>query len=222
MWLSVIVMKIKAERNKYGDAGWKSDQKLFAEVTVAWKQWLVNAGEHLYAAQLLLPHIQAYDALLKEVTDKKVSSAKVPPSLTGIYFFHCAVSIENSMKGVIASKNRTVVKMGTLKNARIPRILTGHDLVSLAERSGYRREIDEEYVLSFLTRYGTWAGKYPLPLNNEDNAVTGRLSDGNHYMTGGWRPDEVPHFLTFSSDIYKWACAETEEYSDQMEGDTGI
>jgi hypothetical protein len=209
-----MVMKIKAERNKYGDVGWKSDQKMFAKVTVTWKQWLGDAGEHLYAAQLLLPHIQAYDALLKELTDIKVSSAKVPPSMTGIYFFHCAVSIENSMKGVIASKNRTVVKKVTLEKARIPRILTGHDLVKLAGRAVYTMGIDEEYVLAFLTRYGTWAGKYPLPLNNEDNAVNGRLSDGKHYLTGGWRPDEVPHFLTFSADIYKWARAEAEKYSD--------
>ncbi len=215
-------MKIKAEKNKYEDGGWKSDHKMFAEVTVTWKQWLGDAGEHIYAAQILLPHIQAHDALMREITEKRVSSAKMPPSLTGIYFFHCAVSIENSMKGVIASKNRTVVKKETLEKARIPKILTGHDLVKLAERSGYKIEIDEEYVLAFLTRYGTWAGKYPLPLNNEHNAVTSRLSDGNHYMTGGFRPEEVPHFLTFSADIYEWARAEAEKHSDQVEGDTGV
>ena len=210
-------MKIKAEMNKYGQVGYKSDEKLFAEVTVTWKQWLGEAGEHIYAAEILLPHILAQQARLSELMEKK-ESAKVPPSLDGIYFFHCALAVENSMKSVISSKARPAIQKETIEKAKVPRLLIGHDLVKLAGRAGYKIGIDEEYVLSFLTRYGTWGGKYPLPLKSEAYAPTGKLSDGNHYLLGGWRPEHVPHFLSFSADIYKWALAEAEKCSEAANG----
>ena len=76
-------MKIEAERNRYhGDTGWESDPKLFAQVAVTWKQWIGQAGEHLYAAQILLPHIQHREAEIERLMKLKDrgTARLVPPS----------------------------------------------------------------------------------------------------------------------------------------------
>jgi hypothetical protein len=105
-------MKIDAEQNRYlGDKGWESDPQLFAQVAVTWSQWFGQAGEHLYAAQVLLPHIQQRDAEIQRLMESQDrSTVKMTPSLTGIYFLHCAFSIENAFKCVIAAQSATEIE----------------------------------------------------------------------------------------------------------------
>lgn len=204
-------MKIEAERNRYhGDEGWESDPKLFAQVAVTWNQWIGQAGEHLYAAQVLLPHIQQRDAevqRLMELRDR--GTVKLVPSLTGIYFLHCAFSIENAFKCVIAAQLATEIEAEIRRTNRIPKILLGHDLVELAGKAAFAIGTDEEYTLTFLSRYGTWAGRYPLPVHNDRNAPTDQLSNGGHYLMAGYRPDQVPAFVAFTATVYAWGRAQT-------------
>jgi hypothetical protein len=205
-------MKIDAEQNRYlGDKGWESDPQLFAQVAVTWSQWFGQAGEHLYAAQVLLPHIQQRNAEIQRLMESQNrGTVKMTPSLTGIYFLHCAFSIENAFKCVIAAQSATEIESEIRRTNRIPKMLLGHDLVELAEKAGFSIGTDEEYTLAFLTRYGTWAGRYPLPVHNDRNALTGKLSNGGHYMMGGYRPDQVPAFVTFCANAYSWARAKVE------------
>jgi hypothetical protein len=136
-------MKIEAEKSRYyGDVGWKSDEQLFADVALTWKQWLGSAGEHIYAAEILLPQILKQQTKIRELMEKK-ESASLLPSLTSIYFFHCALAIENAMKSVISSKHDAVIKKKMKTNAKIPKLLLGHDLNDLAKRAGFKTEIDE-------------------------------------------------------------------------------
>ena len=201
-------MKIEAKKSRYyGDVGWESEEQLFADVAVTWKQWLGSAGEHIFTAEILLPHTLKQQAQIHELMEKN-ESASLPPSLTRIYFFHCALAIENAMKSVISSKHDAVIKKEMQAIAKIPKLLLGHDLIDLAKRADFETGIDEEYILSFLTRYGIWGGKYPLPIKNESNALTEKLSDGNHYLVGGYNPETVPSFLTFCSNVYDWARSE--------------
>lgn len=198
-------MKIKADESRYyGDVGWKTDEQLFADVAVNWKQWLGSAGEHIYAAEILLPQILTRQARIHELMEKK-ESASLPPSLTRIYFFHCALAIENAMKSVLSLKHDAVIKKEMQTNARIPQLLLGHKLKDLAKRAGFKTGIDEEYILSVLTRYGIWGGKYPLPINNEKYALTEKLSDGNHYLVAAYTPETIPSYLTFCGNVYNWA-----------------
>ena len=204
-------MKIKAEKNRYsGDVGWKSEKGMFADVAVTWKQWLGSAEVHIYTAEILLPLIMDQQREIQELMAKK-GSGSLPPSLTCIYFFHCALALENIMKGVISWKNNAVIKEKIKYKAKLPDILIGHDLIDLAKRADYEIGIDEEYTLSFLTRYGVWSGKYPLPLKNDHNSLTNKLSDGNHYMVGGYNPEIIPYFLTFCGTIYDWAKLQVNE-----------
>jgi hypothetical protein len=63
----------------------------------------------------------------------------------------------------------------------------------------------------FLSRYGIWGGKYPTPINNENDAVTTVLSDGEHYVVGGYNPVVIPSYLEFAVSWYEWAEHETNE-----------
>jgi hypothetical protein len=200
-------MKIDAEKSRYhGDQGWESDPQLFAQVAVTWKQWIGQAGEHLYAAQVLLPHVQQRDAEIQRLMDSKYrGTVTMSPSLTGVYFLHCAFCIENAFKCVITAKRSVEIESEIRTTNKIPKLLLSHDLVGLAAKAGFDIGTDEEYTLAFLSRYGIWAGRYPLPVRNDDNAPTDRLSDGNHYLMAGHRPESVPAFSTFAATIYTWA-----------------
>lgn len=216
-------MKIEAERNRYhGDTGWESDPKLFAQVAVTWKQWIGQAGEHLYAAQVLLPHIQHRDAEIEGLMKlKDRDTVRLVPSLTGIYFLHCAFSLENAFKCVIAARSATEIEAEIRRTNRIPKILLGHDLVGLAGKAGFSIGTDEEYTLTFLSRYGTWAGRYPLPVHNDHNAPTDKLSNGGHYMMAGHRLDQVPVFVAFSATGYTWARTQVEALEVSQTAENG-
>lgn len=197
--------KIKAEDSRYhGDKGWSVDHSLFSEVAVTRSQWIGTSGDHLYAAQILLNIVESQQAKLDEIM-KERKSVTLPPMMTSIFFFHCAISIENAFKGVIIGSNSESIKDKTLEKNEIPKSVLGHDLVKLAKKSEFPVDIDVEYVLSFLTRYGIWSGKYPTPIKSNDSAMTVQLSDGNHYLVGGYNPRAVPSFLEFSNEVYKWA-----------------
>jgi hypothetical protein len=200
-------MTIEAEKSRYhGDTGWESDPDFFARVAVTWKQWIGHSGEHLYAAQLLLPHIQQRDAAIQRLMESKHrGTVQMAPSLTGIYFFHCAFCVENAFKGVIAARAAADIEAEVRKTKRLPKLMLGHDLLELAAKAGFPVKTDEEYTLAFLSRYGTWAGRYPLPLHNDDYGLTDELSNGGHYMVGGHRLDQVPGFVDFCVNVYTWA-----------------
>ena len=195
-------MKIIAENNKYhGEKGWDSDIQLFAEVAVNPKQWLGTSAEHLYAAEIMLPHIKRREKLIEEAM-KEQKSISLPPSLTGTYLLHCALSIENSIKSLISIQHSEHIRTEIKLSSKTPKILLGHDLVDLAKRINLPLDIDQEYILKFLTRYGVWSGKYHQPIKNRDNGLTEKLSDGSHYMTGGYNPKVLPTYFEFCLKFY--------------------
>ena len=200
-------MKIDAEKNRYlGDEGWQSDPQLFAQVAVTWSQWIGHAGEHLHAAQILLPHVEQRNVEIHRLMESRpAGTVLMPPSLTGIYFLHCAFSIENSFKCVIAAERAVEIENEIRKTNKIPKLLLSHDLVSLANKANFSIGIEDEYIFTFLSRYGIWAGRYTLPVRNDDNALTSKLTDGNHYLMAGHRPELVPAYASFSASIYAWA-----------------
>jgi hypothetical protein len=204
--------KIKASKNHYaGGKGWDSDNELFANVVINHKQWLGASGQHLHAAQLLLPSVISHFETSRQVMKDKISRS-IPPIVTGIYFFHCALAVENALKAVIAVKNSTSIQRKINLSTKVPPKVLGHFLVDLASRAGRKIDIDEEFTLEFLTRYGIWGGKYPTPITNKANSVTAQLSDGEHYLVGGYDPEIVPEYLHFASEWYDWASTEANSH----------
>ena len=197
-------MSIKAEQCKYGNVGWPSDLELFAKVATNPKQWLGTAKQHIYAAQVLLPYIRQRHKIIKEML-RTNKSFRINTSLDPTYFLMCALASENILKSVIVFRFEEEIRLEIQTKYRIHKKLLGHNLVDLANRAGYEIDLDQEYVLRFLTRYVTWAGKYPLPISNNKNDVTEKLSDGDFYAVGGYNPENVPYFLSFCNELYHWA-----------------
>ncbi len=196
-------MNIIADENRYcGDEGWKpNDLPLFGAVAVSPKQWLGSAAEHLYAAEVLLPTVREQRKTLKEAMEKR-KSISMPPLLTSVYLFHCALSVENSIKSLISCAHQNEIIASVEATSKIPKILLGHDLKELAHRAELPLSIDQEFVLVFLTRYGVWSGKYHQPTRFSEFGLTEMLSDGNHYMTSGYNPEVIPSYFKFSLNFY--------------------
>jgi hypothetical protein len=199
-----------ANKSLYGaDEGWESDPDLFAQVAVTSSQWFGQAGDHLYAAQVFLPHVEQRHLAIRQAMEAR-QPVRVPPSLTDFYFLHCAFCLENAFKGVIAMQFSEEIRERIRKTKELPKLLLGHDLVKLAARAGFQIGIDEEHTLVFLSRYGTWAGRYPLSVQNADYSPTRKLSDGKHYLVGGYGHHEVPGFVAFCGRVYEWAKAKAQ------------
>ncbi len=197
-------MNIKAKQCRYGDVGWTSDLELFGQVATNPKQWLGTAGDQIYAAQILLPYIKQRHKIIKEML-KTNQPTKITPSLDATFFLMCAFASENIFKSVIVFRVKEKVRLDIQMKSQINKLLLGHDLIDLANRANYEINLDQEYILHFLTRYGTWAGKYHLPIRNDKNDPTIKMSDGDFYMIGGYNPDNVPDFLSFCINLYRWA-----------------
>ncbi|AUM11216.1 HEPN domain-containing protein [Ketobacter alkanivorans] len=210
-------MSIQADKYRHhGGKGWVSDNTHFSILAVTWQQWLGSAGAHLYTAQLILPVISEQQKKIDELMSNG-GSAVFPPMVTSVFFFHCAISIENSLKAVISALNRDSIKSHVLVNERVPNTILGHDLVDLAHRAKFVMDINSEFILAFLTRYSIWSGKYPFAIKNSDNSLTVQLSDGEHYLVGGYNPKEVSQFLDFSEQIYTWSRSEVNSLDQNNE-----
>jgi hypothetical protein len=207
-------MKIIAENSKCGEKPWDTDLPLFAEVVVNPKQWLGSASEHLFAAQIMLPHINDRLQLMQDaMLEQKAISLN--PSLTSSYLLHCALAIENSIKAQISSVHFVHLKSEIKSKSKTPKILLGHDLVDLAKRINLPLSIDQEYAFRFLTRHGIWAGKYPQPVKHGDESPTEKLSDGNYYMMGGYNPNVIPSYFEFCLNFYNEAREKVNKLSQQ-------
>ena len=193
-----------AKDHHYGDAPWESETKLFAEVAANPKQWLSDGESHLYAAQVLLQPELERISIIENVLEKKLKSAKAPPPLSSQYFLFCALALENSFKAVISAKNCEQVLEESRSKGKLPSFLLGHSLIELAGKAAYGSDDDGEYYLRFLSRYGVWGGKYPLPIHNNDNAVTVKHDDGQHYLAGGFMPKNLSKYLEFSRSVHRW------------------
>jgi hypothetical protein len=214
-------MKIDAEKSRYGEEyGWSSDPESFARVAAMWRHWIGAAEEQLYTAQVLLPHFQQRDAAINRFMQEK-EPVHIPPCVGDGYFLHCALAVENALKGVIVATRADEIRANMraanrkVQETRLPEFILTHDLVQLAAKAGYAvTTTDDEYTLTYLSRYGTWAGRFPFPVRSADNALTNKLSNGSHYMMGAYYPDKVPAFLAFANTVYSWAHETAKRVSD--------
>ena len=79
-----------------------------------------------------------------------------------------AYCLENLLKAVIVSRGLAGKKSeeGTIG---LPKVLHGHDLVSLAKTAGIEYLVkDYSDVLAKLSHCSTWYGRYPVPLRPSD------------------------------------------------------
>lgn len=207
-------MKIIAETSKFGAKGWDTDLPLFAGVVANPRQWLGSATEHLFAAQVMLPHINMRLQLVEDIMITQ-ESISLNPCLISSYLLHCALAMENSIKALISSAYAEQIKSEIELKSKTPKILLGHDLIDLAKRIDLSLSIDQEFTLKFLTRRGVWAGKYRQPIRHGDDSPTEKLSDGNFYMTGGYNPKVIPSYFEFCLNFFNEATSKINNSSQQ-------
>ncbi|MDO8345503.1 MAG: hypothetical protein Q7T48_20035 [Cellvibrio sp.] len=207
-------MKIIAETSKVGAKGWDTDLPLFADVVANPRQWLGSATEHLFAAQIMLPHINNRLKLIEDIMIKQ-EYISLNPCLISSYLLHCALAMENSMKALIAFIYADQIKAEIESKSKTPKILLGHDLIDLAKRIDLPLGIDQEFTLKFLTRRGVWAGKYHQPIKHGDDSPTEQLSDGNYYMTGGYNPKAIPSYFEFCLNFFHEATSKIDSSNQQ-------
>ena len=200
-----IKKKFKDVAKDYKGGEWPSKVDNFAESVTRPKNWLREAVEHIALAETLLPSIRQRYELLKSYMDRKETPKSLPINFINQYFFACAIASENIFKSIITLNNHEDIKEAVLNTNKTPRLLLGHDLVDLARRANFSINIDIEFLLTFLTRYGIWSGKYRLPIHNDSYAVAEKLSDGNYYMFGGYNPAKISMYVDLCKELYKWA-----------------
>ena len=79
--------------------------------------------------------------------------------LIGVYFFLMGCSLENLLKGILMSLHPEYFQA----SGELIRIQS-HDLVKLCRRCNIDLSQEEKELLTKLTTYVTWAGRYPVPL----------------------------------------------------------
>jgi hypothetical protein len=121
-----------------------------------------------------------------------------------------AYAIETLLKMVIVGAHCD--KHGlTLESRRAREFLpTSHDLISLVKTAGLRVNNDDRNLLRELSRYSSWAGRYPIPLDSSGytgpalfEAVRPAPADvGRHHPT--W-----PKFRTLYPKLFRLAVPKT-------------
>lgn len=156
--------------------------RFYAEVLLTESQWFGTAYDLINAASILKPHALArFDELDRFIAEKQ-RSGTVPRDPMGVYFLLSAFALENLLKVIVLRRCRDDFRSEIEKTGKIPRALLGHDLVILAERAGYSVSEVDEGLLRRLSRWSSWSGRYPVPIDRKDMGMMTRFRDGSDQM----------------------------------------
>ena len=126
--------------------------------------WFSQSSQMYEASKVLFAELSKREQM-KQVSDndRKVGAHK------GSLFF-LGISIENAIKGYFAYTGKIQVENGSLKakNSFQPKKANQHDLIALASAVSLKLQSDEIELLTRLSVYTIWAGKYGTPLRESD------------------------------------------------------
>ena len=98
-------------------------------------------------------------------------------------------AIENLLKGERIHRERPAFRNRLL--TAIPAYVKTHDLLALFKATALVPDVVEEDLLTRLSRCAVWAGRYPVPTEPAALRMTVQYSDGRHYLTAYFGPDDV-------------------------------
>lgn len=78
-----------------------------------------------------------------------------------------ALTVENSLKAIMASRNQFEVNAQGLTRETRGGGRSGHSLLTLAVEVGMSLSEDQKAILEKLTQIGIWAGKYHAPIRHQ-------------------------------------------------------
>ncbi len=171
--------------------------------------WIRNAEELQAAAAVLEIDIRLYwsECRVKDNHDIQVSNRKY---VQGPYSMLMAYSLENYFKAIIIHDKSDSLRGILLTN--LPRYLNDHNLVQLAKQAKVTLDISEEELLNRLSRFSTWAGRYPIPTGPNALTTMQKLSDGKTYLAAYLAPHDIDRINKF---IARLRTTLTERQSEQ-------
>ena len=108
--------------------------------------------------------------------------------------------------------------MDSLRNwlqSDLPSYIKSHNLVRLARESNIHLNTNEEELLCRLSRYSTWAARYPVPTGPDSLTAAKELSDGRTYLMAYYAPTDLDRILLFASRLRKAALNEIGSMSER-------
>ena len=149
-----------------GREGMKSDRDEFTNETQP-TSWIETGVAWKTAADAVLAKIRQESSrkVTIEFGDsfmKTTANINLDVLLPPIYMTMAGFAVENLIKGIIV---RDDPKLIDGKSGRLHKDILNHRLIRLANRIGFIDVKDKEKtrILSKLTRFVVWAGRYPVP-----------------------------------------------------------
>lgn len=125
------------------------------------KVWLSKAHDMRQSAELLVQ----YDAEVFEKVFKEREQTRLPPFWTaGPARMMMGFALENLFKALLL-KNPEHLQKAFSKEGNLSWGKDGHNLIKLSEEAGVEREKKQKRYLELWQMCATWAGRYPLPTN---------------------------------------------------------
>lgn len=186
----------------------------FSERLVETRLWIKIAEELEAAAGVLEPDIRRYWAEVK-VEDGQVKQGPQRESTQGQYLMLMAYALENYFKAILIHRN-----MDSLRNwlqSDLPSYIKSHNLVGLARESSIQLNTNEEELLCRLSRYSTWAARYPVPTGPDSLTAAKELSDGRTYLMAYYALADLDSTLLFAGRLRKVALNETGSTHNRVE-----
>ena len=162
----------------------------------AWS-WVEKADEMLEASKILEPQLRQYWSIVQTNAkegkyDKDGKHPDIPPpNLHGPYFILVAYALENLFKALIIRERSNEIDSQFLQTGSLPRLINEHNLVKLSEKANIKLDINEEDVLTRLSRQSKWKSRYPVPVELHDIRNVIQYSDGKPYFTDYYAPGDL-------------------------------
>ncbi len=122
--------------------------------------WVLQARRLKCAADLLFaPYVNDLRRMQGGCSPLDLTNLEIAGPAT----LFCGLAFENLFKAAIIKANGASIKNGKLK--KWPG--TGHNLIALADAAQIRLTRKQRDLLSRLTAYVEWGGRYPIPMSQD-------------------------------------------------------
>ncbi|MFC2000920.1 hypothetical protein ACFLUZ_00235 [Chloroflexota bacterium] len=172
-----------------------------------WEMWVNKADELIEAAKLLEPHVrESWNIITTDFeegryTDPLKSPRKHPPNPQSAYFMLVAFVLENLMKSIVIRSREKEYHNRLFR--RLPGDVKTHDLWGLSKKAKLHTTLEEEDLLRRLSRQSSWAGRYPIPIEDAHLKNIETYSDDKSYLTAVFYPNDVNRLSNLLSRVRK-------------------
>ena len=159
--------------------------------------WVEKADKLLEASKYLEPQLRAlWNVVLTNAKEGRYNKGGEPPNippsdLHGPYFILVSYALENLFKAIIIRDRNDEISSQFVQTGRLPPLIKGHDFVRLSKGANIKMDINEEDILTRLSRQSKWKSRYPVPVELSDMQNILKYSNGKGYFTDYFKPDDI-------------------------------